>query len=92
MAETYNAVFRENAERQQLIHHQAEHDALTVLLNRGSYDKLLDMYEADGSSFAPIIVDADKAPYHTKRKGRCGCTIYDAEMAAAEAPESSERA
>ena len=92
MAETFNAVFRENAERQQLIRHQAEHDALTDLLNRGSFDKLLDMYEADGSSFAPIIVDADKALYHTKRNGRCGCTIYDAEVAAAEVPEGSERA
>ena len=194
LAETYNAVFRENTERQQLIRHQAEHDALTDLLNRGSFDKLLDMYEADGSSFALIIVDvdifksvndtyghemgdailkrvsgllktafrsidhvcriggdefavimvemtsdlaytiegkvadmnaalakpegdmpavslsvgvafadrlnpgesiftdADKALYHTKRNGRCGCTIYDAEVAAAEAPEGSERA
>ena len=92
MAETFNAVFRENAERQQLIRHQAEHDALTDLLNRGSFDKLLDMYEADGSSFALIIVDVDQALYHTKRNGCCGCTIYDAEMAAAEAPESSERA
>lgn len=194
LAETYNAVFRENAERQQLIRHQAEHDALTDLLNRGSFDKLLDMYEADGSSFALIIVDvdifksvndtyghemgdailkrvsgllktafrsidhvcriggdefavimvemtsdlaytiegkvadmnatlakpegdmpavslsvgvafadrlnpgesiftdADKALYHTKRNGRCGCTIYDAEVAASEVPEGSERA
>ena len=92
MAETYNAVFRENVELQQLIHHQAEHDALSDLLNRGSFDKLLDMYEADGSSFAPIIVDADKALYHTKRNDRCGCAIYDAEVAAAEVPESSERA
>ena len=73
MAETYNAVFRENVELQQLIRHQAEHDALTDLLNRGSFDKLLDMYEADGSSFALIIVDPDKALYHTKRNGRCGC-------------------
>ena len=93
MAETFNAVFRENAERQQLIHHQAEHDALSDLLNRGSFDKLLDMYEADGSSFAPIIVDVDQALYHTKRNGRSGCVpSYDVEVAAAEAPESSERA
>ena len=35
LAVTYNKVYRENQETQMLIRHEAEHDALTDLLNRG---------------------------------------------------------
>ena len=35
-AETYNKVFKENEETQRLIRRQAEHDAMTDALNRGS--------------------------------------------------------
>ncbi len=59
LAETYNQVREENEATQMLIKHQAEHDALTDLLNRGSYDKLLDLYEASGRPFALILLDVD---------------------------------
>lgn len=59
LAETYNAVYRENEHIQALIRHQAEHDALTDLLNRGSYDKMLDVYEKGDRPFALILVDID---------------------------------
>ena len=59
MAETYNKVYKENEEAQQLIRHKAEHDALTDLLNRGSFDKLLKLYENGEAPFALIIVDVD---------------------------------
>ena len=61
LAETYNAVYRENEEIQALIRHQAEHDPLTDLLNRGSYDKMLALYEKDASEhpFALIMIDVD---------------------------------
>ncbi len=59
LARTYNEVFEENEERQQLIRHQAEHDPLTDLLNRGSFDRLLALYEKDGASFALILIDVD---------------------------------
>ena len=36
LALTYNEVYRENQETQKLIRHEAEHDALTDALNRGS--------------------------------------------------------
>ena len=39
LAETYNRVFEENRETQKLIRHEAEHDALTDLLNKGSFEK-----------------------------------------------------
>lgn len=59
LAETYNRVFRENEETQMLIRHQAEHDALTDLLNRGSYDKILRIYERGDRPFALILIDID---------------------------------
>ena len=61
LAETYNTVYRENEQIQALIRHQAEHDPLTDLLNRGSYDKMLDLYEkgADEHPFALIMIDVD---------------------------------
>ena len=59
LAETYNRVYLENQETQKLIRHQAEHDALTGLLNRGSYEKLLNVYETGERPFALILVDVD---------------------------------
>lgn len=59
LAETYNKIYAENEERQKLIKHQAEHDPLTDLLNRGSYDRIFDLYEKDKKNFALILVDVD---------------------------------
>lgn len=59
LAETYNQVYAENEETQRLIRHQAEHDALTDLLNRGSYEKILKIYEEGENPFALILVDVD---------------------------------
>ena len=59
LAETYNQVHEENEAAQMLIRHQAEHDALTDLLNRGSYEKMLGLYEAGDRPFALILADVD---------------------------------
>lgn len=59
LAETYNQVYLENQETQRLIRHQAEHDALTQALNRGSFEKLLHFYEKDDAHFALLLVDVD---------------------------------
>lgn len=59
LAETYNQVREENEAAQMLIRHQAEHDALTDLLNRGSYEKMLGLYEASDRPFALILADVD---------------------------------
>ena len=59
LAGTYNSIREENQERERLIKHQAEHDPLTGLLNRGSFDRIRELYERDGSSFALIIIDVD---------------------------------
>ena len=39
--------------------HEAEHDPLTDLLNRGSFNKLIHIYETGESPFALILVDVD---------------------------------
>ena len=59
LAETYNRVYEENEATQMLIRHQAEHDALTDLLNRGSYDRMLALYESGDRPFALILIDVD---------------------------------
>ncbi len=59
LAATYNKIFDENEEKQLLIKHQAEHDPLTDLLNRGSYDRILNLYQSENRDFALILVDVD---------------------------------
>ena len=60
LAETYNRVFEENQETQKLIRHEAEHDALTDLLNRGSFNKALTLYSHGNVEFALILIDVDQ--------------------------------
>lgn len=57
--ETCNQVFTENQEAQKLIRHEAEHDSLTDLLNRGSFDKIYNIYERGDRPFALILADVD---------------------------------
>ena len=59
LAVTYNKVYQENQETQKIIRHEAEHDALTDALNRGSFDKVLDIYEKGQKPFAMILCDVD---------------------------------
>lgn len=59
LAETYNKVYQENQETQRLIRHQAEHDALTDALNKGSFEKVLHIYETGKTPFALILIDVD---------------------------------
>lgn len=59
LAETYNRFYKENQKVQRLIRHRAEHDSLTDLLNRGSFDRILKDCEENRSSFALIIIDVD---------------------------------
>lgn len=59
LAKTYNALYEENEERTKLMKHQAEHDPLTELLNRGSFDRIFNLYEKDNNHFALILIDVD---------------------------------
>lgn len=59
LAETYNKVYQENQETQKIIRHQAEHDSMTDILNRGVFEKILNIYENGEPNFALILVDVD---------------------------------
>lgn len=59
LAQTYNRVFEENQATQKIIRHEAEHDALSELLNRGAFNKMLDIYSKGTIPFALIILDID---------------------------------
>ncbi len=59
LAVTYNRVYEEKQETQRLIRHQAEHDVMTDLLNRGSFEKLLKIHESGDRPFALILIDVD---------------------------------
>lgn len=59
LAETYNSVFEANAEAQRMIRREAEHDALTDLLNKGAFDKALNRYSQDSAPYALILADID---------------------------------
>ena len=59
LARTYNSIYEENEEREMLMKRQAEHDSLTELLNRRSFDRILSLYEKDQSRFALILTDVD---------------------------------
>lgn len=59
LAQTYNKVFTENQATQKIIRHEAEHDALSDLLNRGSFNKILSLYNEGNLSYALLIVDID---------------------------------
>lgn len=59
LARTYNGVYIENKENQRLLRHEADHDALTRMLNRGSFDRILHLYENSDSKYALLIIDVD---------------------------------
>ena len=54
---TYNEILRENKEARDKLSHEASHDALTGLFNRGAYDLLME--STDTEHMALILVDVD---------------------------------
>ena len=54
---TYNKILKENAEARERLSHEASHDALTGLFNRGAYDLLME--SADTGHMALLLVDVD---------------------------------
>ena len=56
VAESYNRLYNDNYRRTMLLKHQARTDALTGLLNRGSFDHLL---ANQGENIALLMIDVD---------------------------------
>lgn len=59
LGETYNKIRDEKAAMQKLLRHDAEHDDMTGLLNRGSFDRLLVAYENMDTAYALLMIDVD---------------------------------
>ena len=58
VARTYNGILADNKAARERLSHEASHDALTGLFNRGAYDML--MQSVDTSHIALLIVDIDR--------------------------------
>lgn len=69
LAENYNKVYEDNQETQRLIRHDAEHDALTGLLNRGSFNKVLPIYLNGEVPFSLILLDIDTFKFYNDNYG-----------------------
>ena len=54
---TYNQILQDNQEAREKLKHEASHDALTGLFNRGAYDLL--MQSTDTAHMALILIDVD---------------------------------
>ena len=54
---TYNKILQENKEANERLSHEASHDALTGLFNRGAYDLLME--STDREHMALLLVDVD---------------------------------
>ena len=53
----YNKILNENKEAREKLSHEASHDALTGLFNRGAYDLLME--DTDTTHIALILIDVD---------------------------------
>ena len=60
LAYTCNAMFARNAAQKDELRHQAEHDALTGLLNRGAFDAMQQALSQESRPVGLLIVDVDK--------------------------------
>ena len=58
VARTYNQILEQNRSTQDKLSHEASHDALTGLFNRGAYDLLIQ--NVDTEHMALVIADVDK--------------------------------
>lgn len=57
LAEAYNVMYAENQMTSAYLRHEAEHDALTTLYNRGTFNKLREEYA--NLPFALLLIDVD---------------------------------
>lgn len=60
LALTYNDIYELNAANEVLLRHQAEHDPLTGIINRGAFEQVKEVLKVKGQAIALLIIDVDK--------------------------------
>lgn len=60
LALTYNDIFEVNTANQELLRHKAEHDPLTGIANRGSFDRMRELLKASTNPVALLLIDVDE--------------------------------
>lgn len=60
LAETYNKILDLNATNEAVLRHQAEHDPLTGIMNRGAFEQLRMALKAEPEPLILLIIDVDK--------------------------------
>lgn len=60
LAVTYNEIFEANSANQALLRHKADHDPLTGIANRGTFDRLRDLLRTSKSPVALLLIDVDE--------------------------------
>lgn len=60
LALTYNNIYEINTANEAMLRHKAEHDPLTGLINRGTFDQLRQVLKTRMTPVALLIIDVDK--------------------------------
>ena len=60
LALTYNDIFEVNTANQELLRHRADHDPLTGISNRGSFDRLREILKVSANPMALLLIDVDE--------------------------------
>ena len=60
LALTYNDIYEVNAANEILLRHQAEHDPLTGLMNRGAFDHVKEVLRVKAQPIALLLIDVDQ--------------------------------
>jgi len=60
LALTYNNIFELNAAHELTLRHQAEHDPLTGIMNRGAFEHLREIFQTHPEPIVLLIIDVDK--------------------------------
>lgn len=60
LALTYNDIFEVNTANQELLRHRADHDPLTGISNRGSFDRLRELLKVSSNPMALLLIDVDE--------------------------------
>lgn len=60
LALTYNDIYEINVANEVLLRHQAEHDPLTGIMNRGAFEQIRKILQVKSTPLALLIIDVDK--------------------------------